>query len=104
MEMEILASLTQFGVAGLVGFMWVVERRAAGDRERQLEETHARLMQEQTQLSVLMQMLRDNTRVLTALEVGQRGVLSMLRRLADDRGVGPAEDRAVDRAHVDADL
>lgn len=94
MEVEALASLTQFGVAGLVGCMWIVERRAAAERERQLEQTHARLMQERTQLGVLMEALRENTRALTALEQGQRGVLGVLRWLADERAGGAAVDRA----------
>jgi len=92
MEVEALASLTQFGVAGLVGCMWIVERRAAAERERQLEETHTRLMQERTQLGVLMQALRDNTRALTALEVGQRGVLALMRRFAEPGGGGEGGD------------
>ena len=63
MEVEAVSSLTQFGIAGLVGCMWIVERRAASVRER------------------LVQALRDNTRALTALEVGQRGIAEALRGL-----------------------
>lgn len=96
MEVEALASLTQFGVAGLVGCMWIVERRAAAERERQLEQTHARLMQERTQLDVLMRALRENTRALTALEQGQRGVLGVLRWLADERAGGAVGDRGAE--------
>ena len=83
-EAEAVASLTQFGVAGLIGWMWIVERRAAVSRERQIEETHARLMQDKTELEVLVQALRENSRALTALEVGQRGLVGLLRRFAGD--------------------
>ena len=89
METEALASLTQFGVAGLIGWMWIVERRAAAVRERQVQEAHDRLLADRTRLEVLVQALRDNTRALTALEVGQRGVAEALRRLgvsAPERG------------------
>lgn len=81
MEVEALASLTQFGVSGLIGWMWLVERRAAAARERQVQEAHDRLMSEKTRLEVLVQALRENTRALTALEVGQRGFLAVLKRL-----------------------
>lgn len=84
MEVEALASLTQFGVAGLIGWMWIVERRAASVRERQLQEAHDRLIADRTRLEVLVQALRDNTRALTAIEVGQRGVAEVLRRLGAD--------------------
>lgn len=87
MDVEALASLTQFGVAGLIGWMWLVERRAAGVRDRQVQEAHDRLMTDRTRLEVLLAALRDNTRALTALEVGQRGVADALRGLA---GAGDA--------------
>jgi hypothetical protein len=91
MEVEALASLTQFGVAGLIGWMWIVERRAASERERQLREAHDRLTADRTRLEVLVQALRDNTRALTALEAGQRGVVELLRRLgAEPRAGGDA--------------
>lgn len=82
-----LAALTQFGVAGLVCWMWLAERRAAGVRERQVGELHERLMRERRELDVLVTTLRENTRALTALEACQRGLVAMLGRL---RGVGEA--------------
>lgn len=85
-EVEALASLTQFGVAGLIGWMWIVERRAATARERLVQEAHDRLLSDRTRLEVLVQALRDNTRALTALEVGQRGVAEALRSLGDVAG------------------
>lgn len=85
-EVEALASLTQFGVAGLIGWMWIVERRAATARERLVQEAHDRLLSDRTRLEVLVQALRDNTRALTALEVGQRGVAEALRSLGGVAG------------------
>ena len=83
MEVEAVSSLTQFGIAGLVGCMWIVERRAAGARERLVQEAHDRLIADRTRLGVLVQALRDNTRALTALEVGQRGIAEALRGLGE---------------------
>lgn len=63
-----LAALAQLGAAGLIGWMWLAERRAAATRERQLGDAHERLMQERPQLSALLEVVRDNTRALSALE------------------------------------
>ena len=90
MEAEALASLTQFGVAGLIGLMWIVERRAAAQRERQVQEAHDRLISDRTRLEVLVEALRENTRALTALEVGQRGFIALLERLGAE---APAPER-----------
>ena len=92
MEVEALASVTQFGVAGLIGWMWIVERRAAGVRERQVQEAHDRLLADRTRIEVLVEALRDNTRALTALEVGQRGVAEALRGLGMRSGAGTDMD------------
>jgi hypothetical protein len=86
MEVEALASVTQFGIAGLVGWMWLVERRAAAAREKIVQEAHDRLIADKTRLEVLVQALRDNTRALTALEVGQRCVAEALRGLRAPAG------------------
>ena len=76
-----LAALAQFGVAGLVCWMWLAERRAAGVRERQVSELHERLMRERRETDVLIAALGDNTRALASLEACQRGLVAMLGRL-----------------------
>ena len=78
---DLAASLAQLGAAGLIGWMWLAERRAAAARETQLRELHERLIQERPQLAVLLAVVRDNTKALTALEVGQRTIASVLDRL-----------------------
>lgn len=81
-DAQLAATLTQFGVAGLIGCLWLLERRAAGERERQLGDMHERLIDERKQIDVLLAALAANTRALTALEVGQRGLAVVLSRLA----------------------
>lgn len=77
-EMEIVSSLTQFGAAGLMGWMWLAERRSAATRERQLDETHERLIQERRSFEVVVEALRENTRALAGIEAGQRALLVLL--------------------------
>ena len=82
-----IAALAQLGAAGLIGWMWLAERRAAAAREKQLTELHERLMQERAQLGTLLSVVSDNTRALTALEAGQRTIAAALDRLAALRPV-----------------
>jgi len=81
MPPDLLPSLVQFGAAGLIGWMWLTERRAAAERERQLTELHDRLIQERQHLSVLLGIVSDNTRALTALESAQRATAAAIERL-----------------------
>ncbi|CAN5762403.1 hypothetical protein BH11PLA1_BH11PLA1_22070 [soil metagenome] len=80
-EMEVIAALTQFGSAGLIGWMWLTERRGAAVRESQLTGAHEKLMTQERQLDVLVRALEDNTRALVTLEVGHRGLTDLLRDL-----------------------
>jgi biopolymer transport protein ExbB/TolQ len=80
-EGELAAAVAQFGAAGIVGWMWLSERRAAAVREKQLAEAHERLINERQNLDVVLRALENSTRTLTALEVGQRQVVELLTRL-----------------------
>ena len=75
METEIVAALTQFGVAGLVCWMWLSERRASAERERQITEAHTKLIRQDEEQLALISVIRDNTKAMTALEAGQRGLV-----------------------------
>lgn len=82
MEPELVAMVTQFGVAGLVAAMWLSERRAAANRERQLGEAHERLMEQRVQVDALMSLIGENTRAVTAVEAGQRSLSALVARLS----------------------
>ena len=97
-EAELAGAMTQFGVAGMVAWMWLTERRSAAARERQLTELHERLMRERRETDVVVDALRENARALTALEVGQRGLIHLLERVVESRharggGSGVSENR-----------
>lgn len=81
-ETDIATALAQFGVAGLIGWMWLTERRTAAARDQQLAQAHDRLIDGRTTINVLLSALDQNTRALTAIEIGQRRAVDLLERLA----------------------
>ncbi len=82
MEPDLIALATQFGMAGLIAWMWLSERRGAGEREARLGEAHERLMDQRVQLDALLGALGDNTRAITALEASQRSIARLVEDLA----------------------
>ena len=78
MQLDLMAMMTQFGMSGLIAWMWLTERRAATSRERQLTEAHERLMDQRIQLDALLQVVADNARAVSAIEAGQRALASLL--------------------------
>jgi len=74
--------LSQFGLAGFVAWMWLTERRAATTREKQIAETHDRLMQERRTLDAVLGALDRSTAAMTAVQEAQRTLASAIDRLA----------------------
>ncbi len=68
MSDPLITMLLQFGAAGLIGAMWLAERRQASVRERQLSEAHDRLMAQERELAALFKVVQDNTRAITAMQ------------------------------------
>lgn len=86
MDPASLSALAQFGAAGLIAWLWLTERRSAVDRERQLTQAHDRLVRSRSELSLLVSVVRDNTRALTSLEAALRDAPA--RGPGRDRGAG----------------
>lgn len=61
MVQDLLQAMTQFGVAGLMGVLWVWERTNSRRRERQLTEAHEMLLHNQAHLGALVELVRRNT-------------------------------------------
>ena len=78
---ETLQSLTQFGVAGLMGALWVWERAMTRRREQQLTAAHERLTSERQQLRELMRLAHRNTRALERFDKTQAQLLDLLERM-----------------------
>ncbi len=81
MDASVLTEAAQFGAAGLMGWMWLTERRHASLRESQLSAAHERMMEQRVQLDALLAALRESTRAVTAMEAGQRALVGLIERL-----------------------
>jgi hypothetical protein len=84
MQVEFLQPLTQFGVAGLMGLLWVWERLMSRRRETQLNEAHHRLMSQQHELGVLVKLVRQNTRAMVRFDQTQLQLKKLLEKMHNE--------------------
>lgn len=84
----VIEQLVQFGVAGLMGVLWVWERMHSRRTERQLAEAHDHLTRRDQYVAILMRLVRLNTQAMTELQSGQRRMNQLLegiqREMAND--------------------
>ena len=59
--------LTNLGVAGIMGAMWLWERRTSRVREQQIDEAHARIMADRVMLDQLMEVVQRNTEAMARI-------------------------------------
>ncbi len=78
--------LSQFGAAGLIGVLWILERRLSMRREQQLDEAHQKMVAQQQQLDAVLAVVKDNTRAINTLEQSQRRLIDLLNRPAEPGG------------------
>ena len=73
-----LPDLTGLGSAGVMGAMWLWERRTSRQREQQLDEAHTRILGDRIQLDQIITLVRQNTQALTRLCDAQERLLATL--------------------------
>jgi len=78
---ESLPIITQFGAAGLIGVLWIIERRHAMLRDRQLDEAHKSITALRAEGDSMLTVIKENTRAITALEGSQRQLVRLLESL-----------------------
>ena len=78
--------------AGLIGLLWILERRHAATRDRQLDEAHQRLMRQNHELDMLLRVVAQNTRAICAMESAQRRLIEMIELLGRSPGRGESVD------------
>ncbi|MBX2850747.1 MAG: hypothetical protein KTR15_03255 [Phycisphaeraceae bacterium] len=84
---ESLQTATQFGVAGLMGALWLWERLYSRKREQQLTEAHQRLIAQQLELQTLIDLVSRNTGAIERFEQTQQRLFDLLERMDQARRV-----------------
>lgn len=74
-----LPSITQFGVAGLMGGLWWWERKYSRQREDELTAAHQLIVNQREHLQALLDALQGNTRVIADFTTVQEQILHLLQ-------------------------
>lgn len=87
LDVQSIDSLTQFGVAGLMGALWLWERLYSRRREQELTQTHERLIAQHEELKELIALVQRNTAAIERFEQTQARLTDVIDRLAESRRV-----------------
>ncbi|MEX2672517.1 MAG: hypothetical protein WD294_10445 [Phycisphaeraceae bacterium] len=79
-----MEALMQFGVAGLMGALWVWERRYSRRREDELTQAHDKLMEQHRHLESLVTLVRTNTRAMVESERTGKRMCDLLKGIVDE--------------------
>ncbi len=82
--LSIAFDLATFGAAGLMGTMWLWERKLSRTRERQLSESHSRILRDEQRLGQLVQVVEQNTAAVARFNETQRQMAEALAQLAQE--------------------
>ncbi len=79
---SVLYDLAGFGAAGLMGAMWLWERRLSRRREEQLDDAHERIRRDEQRLDKLTEVVERNTAAVAGFAETQRQVHETLKDLS----------------------
>lgn len=79
-----IQELTNFGAAGLMGAMWLIERKLSRTREEQLGEAHSRICRDEEKLNCLTDVINRNTAAIVRLVQNQNHQSELLRNLLEE--------------------
>ena len=80
MLLDMLSDFTQFGVAGLMGALWVWERTLSRRREAQLNASHEQIVKQDQELNVLIQLVQRNTEAIERFDRTQKQLWELLEK------------------------
>lgn len=75
------SDITSLGASGIMGAMWLWERRMSRQRETQLDEAHSRILADRVQLEELIRVVEQNSEAMSRLTASQEQLM---------RQIGPA--------------
>ena len=87
MDAASFENLAEFGVAGLMGALWIWERLYSRRREQELTHAHQRLVRQRQELRTLIGLVQRNTAAIERFEQTQGRLAESIDRLAAGRRV-----------------
>ena len=84
---QLMYDLASFGAAGLMGAMWLWERRLSRQRDEQLCQAHERILRDEQRLDKLTDVVEQNTAAIVRFSEIQRTQNQILMRWIDKQGV-----------------
>ncbi len=81
---SMMSDLASFGAAGLMGAMWLWERRHSRCRDDQLDDSHQRIMRDEQRLDRLLDVVQRNTEVIARFTETQHSVRQALADLREE--------------------
>ncbi|MGB0766427.1 MAG: hypothetical protein ACPGYV_01815 [Phycisphaeraceae bacterium] len=86
-DLESIRSVTQLGVAGLMGALWLWERMYSRRREQELTQAHQLLIAQRQELSILIGLVQQNTAAIQRFEQTQHRLADLLEKMDQSRRV-----------------
>lgn len=83
--LSVLCDLTSFGAAGLMGAMWLCERRMSRTREEQINAAHQRIARDEERLACLTDVVERNTAAIIGLSQLQQRQTHLLEELIQEK-------------------
>lgn len=66
-SLPLVDGFASLGAAGIMGAMWLVERRASQQRDEQLTQSHERILADRESIEALVSLVQQNTEALAKL-------------------------------------
>lgn len=83
-DASVLNDLASLGAAGVMGAMWLWERRASRQRDQQLTDAHERIARDEQRLGQLVTVVEHNTAALTRFADTQQSLAEALSDLRQE--------------------
>lgn len=84
MIVGVISDLASLGAAGVMGAMWLWERRSSQQREEQLTQAHGRIVRDEERLTMLTQVVEQNTAAIARFNETQRQTCETLKHLVEE--------------------
>ncbi len=81
--LSLISDLTSFGAAGLMGALWLLERKLNRRREEQINAAHERILRDEQKLSCLTGVVDKNTAAIVRFVENQKEQSRIIKHLME---------------------